>query len=80
MVPCVQGYRKMFTFSSYTVGAPYQRKIPVPLQECKVQGLRECVYNTPLLIFMHDVINPTQNEPMGPRPPSLEVAAPIASF
>ena len=35
---------------------------------------------TPLLMFMHDVIIRTQNEAKGERPPSLAVAAPIASF
>ena len=35
---------------------------------------------TPLLIFMHDFLILTQNEAMGALPPSLAVAAPIASF
>ena len=37
-------------------------------------------YYTPLLVLMHDVIILTQNEAMGALPPSLAVAAPIASF
>ena len=37
-------------------------------------------HNTPLLIFMHDVIILTQNEAIGARPPPLAVAAPMASF
>ena len=38
-----------------------------------------CWY-TPLLILMHDVIILTQSEATGALPPSLAVAAPIASF
>ena len=36
--------------------------------------------NTPLLIFMHDVIIHTQNEAIGTRPKKLAVAAPMALF
>ena len=46
----------------------------------KITNLWKFELNTPLLILMHDVIILTQNEAMGARPPSLAVAAPIASF